>query len=769
MPAQGSLGSSKSNIVNSLPGLPVQMQYGTVSWSVSFEGQPSGSLEYLGCTEQKLSQVKSAYKVDKVLTLYGIKFRVSSFSYQREGYVYKGNIKFSVYSVSVSLSGQYEEKAQREIKLKPLANSQGKVKVNQIAAQCNTPYSGPTIEIKLEPDADSELTASLQSLVTSRARLLGSYVSYNEGIALKSLNSGGSWSFPDTDVITDGPNSLGKGGGYNDAVLTGGFLTPPPNSSETGAPPEVPTFQYLQPTVETVVEEDDLPTEPPPFSKSLRDLSSVFDLSGPKKVRKITTQVYGQPDIEEIWIYGFVYTAEDIGTNNGGVLGKPLKSTNPGIYWKVVEYTKTTYIYTAPPALTLQIFATDPKNADYKYPVVIKKGYSQFASIPSSGGNVTFTSTASYLTSIVSQGWKLVRYQKEVEEQNQTFDSTSPSYSTFNFFTLPTFSKTAYLLKSSRAQYGQDVGAPFSVEWVNYNDLSQSEKDHVGSSNQNSQGQVAILTPDINYAEPLFVEVETTSKSGFSFIQHPEDPLEVLKTGEESYQQVKRTVVGPNQYKEKSTEYSSQDPGFSTSLEQIRFKDVYGRPPEASFRMATAQQTPQNSTTTNTNTTSNIKKYLVSSDNSQGLPSGGSLDYPDAETIGQAIKAIKTELEIEEVQASTKQKTVTWFYPNIRDGDRVSTGMDKFGGTWIVKSASWTLNYHGSKANLGAGILVTTDGTQLTLGLLKPRSASYQMQTIPIPPSGQASTQEGSITSNFTGGAFTLGEAFQNQPNRRNY
>lgn len=768
MPATGSFAVAESNVVDQLPNLPVPMQYGTVTWSVSFEGQPSGSLEYQGVLEQDLPTLRSNYTLDKLLTIYGITFRISSFSYQREGYQYKGTTKFSVYQVSVSLTGQYEGAISKEIKLKPLANNQGEVGIGVIATAAGVPYSGPSFKIKIPLDADNNTTTSLQSAVQAHARLQGRYISYTNGISLKPLGGSAAWNFPDTDIITDGPNSVGKTNAYNDAVLTGGFLQPStPNN--TGTPPGVPQFQYLQPNVQTVIEEDEDPASPPPFSQVLRDLSSCFDFSGPKKVRRRTTQIYDQPDTEEVWIYGFAYTAEDIATTNAqGQKDVPLLSTQPKLYWRVIEYQQTSYIYTAPPQLTLQIFATDPLDPTKKYPVLIKPGYQQFATVSSLGGNVTFSSTASYLTSIVSQGWKLVRYQQEQEEQYQTFDATSPSYSTYKFFQLPTISKTTYLLKSSRAQYGEDVGAPFSVEWVNYNDLTPSQQQNVSASTQtNSQGQVAILTPDINYVEPLFVEAETTGKSGFSHIVHPEKPFEILSTGEESYQQVTRKIIGSNRYKEKSTEYSSQDPGFSTSLEQIRFKEVLGKPPEASYRMATAQQST--SPPTQTNASQTAQRYLVSTDGAGNASPGGSLDYSDAETLQQAIIAIRTELEIEEVQASTQQKTVTWFYPNIRDGDRVSTGMDKFAslGSWIVKSASWTLNYHGNKANMGPGVLVTTDGTQLTLGLVRSRSVSYQVQNIPVPPTPNAG--EGQITTNFTGGAFTLGSVFSNQPHRRNF
>ena len=164
-----------------------------------------------------------------------------------------------------------------------------------------------------------------------------------------------------------------------------------------------------------------------------------------------------------------------------------------------------------------------------------------------------------------------------------------------------------------------------------------------------------------------------------------------------------------------------------------------------------------------------LQKYLVSTDNATGVPSGGSVDYPDAATIAMALKAIKTELEIEEINASTEQKTVTWFYPSVRDGDRVVTGMDKFSslGTWIVKSASWTLNYHGNRGSNGSSTLVTTDGTQLTLGLLKPRSITYTTQSMPVPPT--LAEGQGEITTGFAGGSFTLGSVFSNNPNRRNF
>lgn len=770
MPVYGTAIAAKSNVVTDLPVLPVPMFLGTVSGSVQFQGFPSLSLEYQGVLEADLPRLESSYQLSRDITLYGTPYRVSSYSYQRDGYSIRNGIKFNVYQVSISCSWKYELVIEKEIKLKPLAGRSGKVAIAAIASAAKIPYSGPSFSVTVPDNADVNYSVTLKTAVEQNAKILGCYISYANGVTLRRMTSGGSWSFDDADIINDGQNNISEQPAYNNTLLEGGFLNS--NQSNQTIVTSPATFTYVAPVTETVIEEDQDPNLLPVGTTVLRTLDSCFDLSGPKRVRKITTQMYDNPESEEIWTYGFVYTAADIRAPNDELL-----STNPARFWKIIEYQKIQYIYKSIPSITLAVTATDPTNPSKTYPPVIHPDYDRFASIPRTGGNITFTTTASYLTEIKGTGWKVVRFAREGEKEStkyDTFDPVNTYYKACQFFTIPVESKTLYLLESARSHYGDTVGSPFSVEWVDYTNLDPKLKSRVSTlTHVNSQGQVAVLTPDINYAEPMLVLAESTAKSSFAYTADPTDtpevPVEPLKTGEETYQHTSRKVISSNKYREKSTEYSAQDPGFSTSTEQIKFREVLGRLPEASYRMAEAQLSNSAGVAQATVRTTTTKTY-IKSDNSTNALEGGSVSYPEATTLTSAITAAKTDLQIQEMQSSQQSKTITWFYPQIRDGDRVTTGLDRFSrmGTWRVRSSSWQLEYHGNNNRVGHRPLVTCDGTSLTLGLMSDRTITHREDT--DIQSGPAVTEgSGQIQVSSSGGGYALGGILFNTPTRRKF
>jgi hypothetical protein len=751
----------RSSVIKNPPALPVPMYSGSVGCSLSFEGFPSASLEYTAIAQQDIAEIESAYEVGNKLSLYGIQFEVASYSYKREGHLIRDSIKFSTYSVQIELAGAYQKELEVEIPLRPLADRRGKVPISLIAKASGVPYSG----LGFIADTKNRQASSLKGAVEAYSRINGCHISYINGIHLLPLSQGSTWNFPDTDVIDDGQNKLSASPVYNRAILTGGFTNT--TVDDTGSPAQ---FQYEDAQTETIIEEDEDVTLPPRDSKVLKSLDSNFDITGPKKNKRATTQAWDQPDSEEEWTYGFAYTASDIADADNNLF-----SSNPNAFWKVVEYRKRTYIYKSLPPITLNVQASDPRDPSRKYPVLIHPDYEQFAQVGLLGGNITFSSTAAYLVEIVTTGWQLARLNKEGQREQgiyETTDSENPLYQYSFFKKIPTQAKTAYLLKSVRSQYGVNTTNPFSVEWVNLNDIDPRLKTKIDIyRNVNPQGQVAILTPDPNYVEPLFVSAESSQSNSFAYAPHPESTddnfKEPLMTGEETYSSIRRTILGANKYREQVTEFSAKEAGFNLSLEQLRYKEALGRPPEAQYRIAKAEQIGNNSTAS----PSKVKTYCVFSDrNPKSFVSpGGSLNYPEAETINAALTAARCELQLNEMSASQCNKTVTWFYPAIRPGDRVSTGLDRFAdkGAWKVMSTSWILNYQGSDNRFNCYPLVTCDGTQLTLGRYRDRRITYEVKEEPNT-AGDATS--GSVNIEAKGAVdYAMGGLLQNVSHRRSF
>ncbi len=299
------------------------------------------------------------------------------------------------------------------------------------------------------------------------------------------------------------------------------------------------------------------------------------------------------------------------------------------------------------------------------------------------------------------------------------------------------------LLKSTNAEYKDTSSVPFSIEFADYDSLEPRIKNKVSKyTNLAKNGKVAIMTPDINYIEPLYVATESNAKNSFTWANHPDNakdnPVPPIITGEESFQQTSRTITGSNRYKEKQVTYSSQESGFLTSANQVFYREVLGRPPEASTRKSTWEKSDVPNNRIEFNADEKIKKYKITSDLSRYVEPGGSASYEAAETLNEALLGAKTDLQIKDIQGNTTAKTISFFYPTIRDGDSVTSASDRFAakGKWIVKSASWTLKYEGSGSKiLSLSPMIVCDGTQLSLGLLRSRSVDFDIEEIPIPKS----------------------------------
>lgn len=816
MPAHGRSQPGSSNIIaaNLLPSLPVPLYDGKISVSLSFEGHPSGTIEYPSASDEFLVMLDAVYAapIDNVqgnrgssslqfqaalevmgagnnislstalssasqalpgsgsankIVIGEVYLTIATFSYDPDRFEHESGISGRTHNVKVGLAGYHEFAVNKPINLGNLSRANGKIAIATLARAGGIPYSGPNFLFTAEGE-----TTTFASVLQANARRLGCFIDYcGPTVALKAFDGVASWSFSDQELIDEGEIKLEIPPSFRNLEVTGPFLLSANqftlNDNETA------NFRQREPVIETIVEEDDDFDDPPEDTLVLRSLDSNFDMSGPKKVRKETTLMDGSAILEETWIKGFAYTSEQIHVGEG-----LLFSDTPKDYWTLVEYQRSEPIYEKLPSLvSIEISARDPITQAY-IPLLLHPDYVNFASVRSFGStNLSLSLNTEFLTLNKISGWILNRLLKENGSTadgravGNTLDGPdNPFYPYMHFKREPKQDQTAYRLKSVREKYGDDTGLPFSIEWVEQEALDPRLRDRVSP---NYDGRVGVITPDLNFVEPLYVETESRKAGSFTWAVDPESsppdfqPTPLL-TGEESYSRSDRTILSSNKYREKVSEASAKDSNFGSFVESVRFREQLGRPPDASHRQKPwekADDTPQSDKQPETA----IRYFLTSDLLNDKTPIGGSINYPNAASLAEARKNAEMDLRIAGLQTAQAGKKVSWYYPQIRPGDIIYAGTERFTtgrGFWRSLSVSWEQEYKGRNNSLGLDPLVTCPGTQLSLGLDRKRKVTLSSKASRLPETN-AGDPEVTVRASF--GNHSLGKILKNTSNRRNF
>lgn len=804
-----------------LPLMPLIAAGGTINWSCSFEDHPTASLSVEGLDEDQIRLFEASYEdFCQRVRIYGIEFEVASSGYERKFYNVKYNSDLDTFSFNVSLEGILKRKVERNLKLRDLvdfpplppapqqnippnpANDGApaeavevpprtrELAIATIARAANVRYDGPNFTITVTETENEE--RSLDDIIREKARSLGAFVRYSRGKAeIISFDSLRRWSFPKQLNHKDGTNTRNRPTYFDRAELTGAFselqndstgATPDGGGQDDGEQEQRTRFRQLPPVLEEVVEEDEECESPPANSRVLWGLDSCFDFSGPKKVRRRTRTIDGSTDkvITEVW--GFAYTAEQIALRDEFGDYTQLFSDRPQDFWQLIEYTEEQHIYKE---LALTRYRADirvpvPDDALYsgivgpdgrRYLNVayaeIESGYEEFCNIRHENGlSVIVEPKAKYLVEVRTSGWKLCRYMKE-QTKGWTLDGLeNPYYPYYQFFRNPYEARTLYLLKPLRPIYGDQIGVPFSVrlrtELVGNPETGTqffTGVDAYGRPYQYTQQRyVAVITPQPDFVEPLYVQTESRQVTSFSAIADPTfDPVDPdpalvpLITGEESFYKVSRTILrNPRaqqvladgtvipaadlKYKEEERNYSAQDAGFVNSLETARYSTRIGRPPEAQARVPRFEQVPiedegnrdlsdrrRIEETPTTSPPPYRTRYFVTSTDIDRCATIEQTEqnFPDARTVAEALEAAKAELTIANINSIQESKTLSFFYPHLRDGDLCDIEGDRYEGDKIIQSVSWSLRFLGNISEFAQLPAAASEGTDLSLGLFK--------------------------------------------------
>lgn len=784
MPILGSSAPIKNNLLTgiSLQGVTESdLSSGQVQWSLSLENYPSGSISFENLLESQAKSLKAKYvPLRKKITIEGIPFQVVQFQYSRTGYSHREE-RFSTYTASISLAWYYQFKIAKNRNVKKLFGKKKVVTSQDFAGKIGVPYEGPSFDITL---TDKE-SISFESELREHSKVLGKVLVFDRAVRLIDLSSSKSYHFDEIQVLQDGGNNIGLLPTYKDTILT--WNDTPDLIGEDGE-----RLTRNGPIIETIIKQDKNPESPPLESISLRTLDSNFNHSGPTKTKTISKVVDGNTQEENTFVYGFAYTSEDILTD-----GEVLEG-NPYDFWQVVEESKSYKVYDKIWS-NIPTFSKIPRtegkniifipNPNQTLPLVVS--YTKDDSYVHL--NVTVTPDTEYLVKEVTEGKKKFQFLQETEEleaaslaetKNQ-YQLDAQLYELYQFKSLPTIEEKAYLLTSTRAlnkrypnpkKKGENA-LPYQIEvYTSINDAPREVQDAVKNIPEfdtrraayDPTTQIGVVSADVGYIEPYSVITESSRKSAFAFIKHPEPENELqpyIITGEESYHIIERKMVKFNRYQQITSEFSSQNSGFSDAYSKIYEEDVLGEMPSASTI------TPQWESEEPLKDTDPTKKkiYLLTSDYvTEHDTSEGSLNIPLAKTKEDAVRAAKFLLRIAGLSASTVQRTYAWYYPSIRPGDKIVTGKDLFSsdGDWRVTNITFSVVYKGDNrsSTLVAYPIIQTDGTNITLGLDKQRSVSVTEKE----DSSSRDISEDPV--NETNGYFpNIGEVILNRPNRRKF
>lgn len=739
-------GSKKKLVTNEIIDIPSFISdynlVGNISISRGFQDHPSCTFSLVvdSTSINDIELLFNAHKYSNLFNqkfvLFDIPFRIRSFSKN----VSKYNESLGEHKIQINFEGWYRYLIDKSIKIRPGSDNVGndnnfvecnintnnkpktvtigsntdanKIRIGlaQLAGNAGLTYNGSSYYFEIDKntpnDAVTTFSSELNKILPSKSEF--PIYSIDSGIYTKKWNNVNSFQIDESDILSECPVN------YNAELVTyaPGILTWKDNSknnttdnSEDSYKNKAPEFEYKPPKRSTVITGDSNPTVPPANLQSIQTLDMNYDQSGEKKIQ-ITTVYEGSTVISEITkTYGLAFTANNI-YSNGKLFG------GAATFWKLVEEINIDHLY-------------DNYTGYYL------------------GNNVT--------------GKKLVRFMQETDALESVIFATSTDavekakLQAMQFRYIPITGHTRYLLRQHKDYYKDQA---FKHPYIIYPWCT-------------STGKLTYLkVKDPTYADDMFVGVEETYKHCFASLPNPEnlaDPeikLPVLTTGEISYNLVKTSIcasksvysggtlaltdpiVGSDfdnpeeRYITYTKQYSAQDSNFTNSLEEANSSISTGRPSVASRRPSAyvavsddkldplqlntlsggsittkLRETKVNNADSNTNET----QYVVySTPYNNNSPVTGSYSFEYAESLSEALEAVRTQLNIQKTQQEVTLNITTLFNSYLLEGSKYSfIYLDVLYNCRIL-SISHTLDVQGINE---FGELVVTGNSSLQLGV----------------------------------------------------
>lgn len=710
--------------------IPMQ---GSFSWTDNFEGHPSGSFNFVTWAGMR-DKVVTLLCEGAEFSAFGMGFRVSSLSFTESvGGVHEIAVQIGLggkhenYDFDIPLKGGGGGTTQVQspaLELDPNCAGQlpggGTVKptpkytsVQELATRVGDMFVGPYMKVPISAEGND--AGNFMNLAQQQVRQFGCFLDYSEPWAVQARSLAGvathhlePWQIKSdisTTVVGRKRRTLAVGETFHhpDLIPREDLLEPLnsdfriPNSELPSIYPWVASYdpkrklegkfsepkeevdkedtmansEYQQPRwkahvpVRKVIPKPvDDPSIPPAGTGPLKDISLVFDNGGLTKEQEIEITEDDQP-VESTFIkYGYVFYGENMFTNGGMLVGATETDAiddrggaAPGCWQPVTKWSKKHYW-----------------DMDGAFSVSRDTGY--------------------YL------GWDQVgsvlsRYKTE---------STSLETTKLD----PNDDIEGAILQCHRFQWHPLVGAEryyLEAKRDYYNDMPPRPVETYKICLPNGTSQYAQVE-DPSWVEEFFVVRKTTRENSFSARPDPEsDPPNELRqpltTGQETYHDEWTTVLPSintrtdnfniplatmqlgqprldeqDSYIVTSRNYSSGDAQFANSLAMNVGEKNYGRPPTHLRRTLWDKVEPEaengSSNKSSATTTNQLEYYVNSGINPDARIEGGSLSYPFAETLTQALTAAQTDLTIQNITGGTKDSFSIEFNMTMKAGDTLT-------------------------------------------------------------------------------------------------
>lgn len=659
----------------------------------------------------------------------------------------------------------------------------------------NIPYNGVDLTVTVPGDTTSEDSTTVASLLTSErvyteSRFLD--LSNPNAIATPSIDGGNSWRFGRTEIfeeqgeityagigeysefnptrnllmpvprpdligqsqtklsrlMREEPDIEGWAEEFPNMLLTGEFSEEPiedesEDNQSTSENEATPQWKRRQPVEEEFEEGDPNPTAPPVGMVTIKDMSVLFSKSGPTKVFVRTTKRDGVTVKVLTRKYGFVFTADQVGTvDDDGVL---TINANAAGYWRQTEGTTTTTLI-------------DPNTG--------------------------------YILGSDTGGWTLTRFKEESDQNPETLKSDQNPETLsdaeievkrlYRFFQCPVIGRERLILKRH-----QDF----------YRDIRNADRYEYYKVTLPNGQQAFRRVENPNYVPTMFVGARSSETRALSSTRNPvpdeNDKREMLYTGEERMSSLQRTIqsgsariilsgdsnkdreneiAALDRYTELSTNNTNSGEGFKDYAADKNLTNNSGRPgladrmPEIFERIEPEGDEPPTETATVQDDEYTTRYFIRTAPYSSTDPIGGSTSISTARTYQQAQNAILTQAYINQVQSGTTDSLQVVFDKRYRPGDRVAYVSGYEQRKRIITGVKWTMIPLGD--GKVAGMCTLDMGRDLD-----PRGRiEFSTDRVPNPTNDQAALND-EILNEFSdiiirNPSFELGTMLKTFPNR---
>jgi hypothetical protein len=712
--------------------IPMQ---GSFSWTDSFEGHPSGSFNFVTWVGMR-DAVITLLCEGAEFTAFGIGFRVSSLSFtESSGGIHEIAVQVGLggkhenYDFDIPLKGGSSLTIQTQspaLELDPYCAGKlpgggqkkataGYTSVQELASRIGDGFIGPYMQVPIA--AEGNESGNFMNFAQQQVRMFGGFLDYSHPGAVEVRNLagvGGHYLEPSqikSEISTSVTGrrrrvlSVGETFVHPDLTPVESFPYPYPVDTTPSIPfsestaiyPWVTSYdpkqklegkfsespedvdkedtsansEYQQPRwkahvpVRKVIPKPaDDPSIAPAGTGPLKDISLVFDSGGTTKEQEIEITEDDQPVESSFLKYGYVFYGESMFTDGGilvGATGSDAETDNTGASsgcWQLIMKWKKKHYW----------------DIDGSFSVSRDTGY--------------------YL------GWDLVG------SMLSRYKSESTSLETIKLD--PQDEIEGEILQCHRFGWHPMVGAEryyLEAKRDYYNDMPPRPVETYKVCLPNGTSQYAQVE-DPSWVEEFFVVRKITRESSFTARLDPEndppdDPRQPLTTGQDSYHEEWVTVLPsvntktdnfniplptlqPGQprldeqdsYIVTQRNYSSGDAQFANSFAMSTGEKNYGRPPTHLRRTLWDKVEPEgangSSDKSGAATTNRLEYYVSSGINPDAKVEGGSLSYPFATTLSQALTAAQTDLTIQNITGGTKDSFSIEFNMTMRAGDLVT-------------------------------------------------------------------------------------------------